>query len=326
MRSLKVYLLMVAVLLGLGLPVGADDFYEPNDDFSAAWPLEEQTYYTLFSENDDYFEVVVDPGFGHLTVRIDFSHAEGDLDLYVYDAGYNLVGTSVGISNTELVELDLPPGLYYVQVTNAAAFTGQTYLLWWDDEPGSGGLPDDAYEDNDFQGEAVQIEENVTYGGLISADDDWWEIYVDPDYEYLKVLLRFNPAAGQIYASVYDGYGRWVMDSYPVVGGEEIVGYLPGPGWYYIRIRGDYAGNEYSLWWDDSYSGAHDNGSAVNVRGGCALGNSRLGAFGRFAGLPFLALLGLVALVRVRRGKNPGADRPAPRGKQGHPEVSHKPK
>jgi len=64
-------------------------------------------------------------------VKIDFTHSQGDLDLYVYRSdGTTVVGSSTGTGNTEQVSLSgQPAGTYYVKVYGYNGAQNPSYTL-----------------------------------------------------------------------------------------------------------------------------------------------------------------------------------------------------
>jgi hypothetical protein len=73
-----------------------DDGFEPNDNANAAHPLSSGSYpgLAICSGNDDYYTVEVPSG-GSLSVRAEFNHNEGDLDV-----GLTLNGDNVDMSES----------------------------------------------------------------------------------------------------------------------------------------------------------------------------------------------------------------------------------
>jgi hypothetical protein len=83
-------------------PPGADDGYEENDSAFDAASMAPGVYEGLVAMDEDWYRLDVDPGWT-LTVRIDFLHATGDLDLVLYDASFNELSRSDGVGNSEQV-------------------------------------------------------------------------------------------------------------------------------------------------------------------------------------------------------------------------------
>ena len=93
-----------------------DDAYEDNDTIGTAHTVYAGTIYnlrcldTLIVSGDyrasygDWFKVTAAAGQA-LTVTTSFVHANGDLDLRVYDPGQTQVGSSTGSGNSESVPI-----------------------------------------------------------------------------------------------------------------------------------------------------------------------------------------------------------------------------
>ncbi|MFX1321662.1 MAG: clostripain-related cysteine peptidase [Promethearchaeota archaeon] len=119
-------------------------------------------------------------------------------------------------------------------------------------------LPDDNYEENDDDTEAYDLSSyedtwlSTINGSGIQADDDWYEIYVTPGYERLRVELTFTHSEGDIDIDVYDASISLITYSESVTDNEYINYIVPSSGTYYLLIYYGDAGNEYDLWWNDT--------------------------------------------------------------------------
>ncbi len=238
-----------------------EDFYEPNDLLAEAWDFTGREGQWLSSygqgwgvqKNDDWYEVTITPGYERLLVDLEFTHAEGDIDLAVYDEGGTLVTTAASNTDDESLDCLLPAaGTYYLKVfgDNAA----NLYDLRWE-----GTEREDPYEPNntlaqawDFTGGECQW--LSSYGGSlgVQADEDWYKVYVDATRERLIVDLRFTHADGDIDLAVYDWQGEFVTHSTSQTDNESIDCRVPSYGTYYLRVYFGNAGNTYDLWWDDA--------------------------------------------------------------------------
>lgn len=114
---------------------------------------------------------------------------------------------------------------------------------------------DDNYEENDVPASAYYLYDKTWLSAIaglgIQADDDWYEIYVD--FVHLQVNLTFFHAAGDIDIAVISAELDYVTHSMSTTDNEYIDYVVPGSGTYYFWIRGDNVGNEYDLWWDDTF-------------------------------------------------------------------------
>lgn len=123
---------------------GGDDSYEENDSINAASNLGTLTSRRTLSnlvmaDSADWFRFTTSgAGTSSSSVSMTFSHAQGDLDLRLYDSAGNLVRYSDSASNSETVSLNgLAAGTYYVQVYGYNGARNPNYTL--DVNPASGG-------------------------------------------------------------------------------------------------------------------------------------------------------------------------------------------
>ncbi len=135
------------VKVTIGDPHNAPDRYEPNDsledlaDRPAGRPFSPNLGpcnpkrviedLNLLLGSDDYFSFYAnDTGGPGDFVRIDFAHADGDLDLALLDAGGKEVARSAGTENREVIPLEgRPEGWYHVLVTGKDGATNTSYRL-----------------------------------------------------------------------------------------------------------------------------------------------------------------------------------------------------
>jgi len=118
-----------------------DDAYEENDTLATAYDLsnQEQTWLSNIAGlgrqiDQDWYRIDVTPGYENLVVDLQFDHALGDLDLFVYDASGNLVTSSNSTTDNELINTILSgSGTYYLLVNGFPGNTLNTYDLRWDD-------------------------------------------------------------------------------------------------------------------------------------------------------------------------------------------------
>ena len=93
------------------------DLYEPNDTRAGATvvqlPFSSQDA-SIDANDDDVFTFTSDGR--SLTIRMTCSHAQGDLDMYVYDATGAELARSIGTSGVELISQGFPAGAVFVRV------------------------------------------------------------------------------------------------------------------------------------------------------------------------------------------------------------------
>ncbi|MBA7654321.1 hypothetical protein ES703_62198 [subsurface metagenome] len=100
---------------------------------------------------------------------------------------------------------------------------------------------------------------------------------MDPGDEHLMVTVTFTHAGGDINLVVVNQAMTWYMGNASTTDNEYFDVIVPSSGTYYILVYGEYAGNEYDLWWDDlsstddnyeendAYTSAYDFSTHKNV-------------------------------------------------------------
>ena len=252
----------------------ADDAYEENDiqadaydlsNFGNTWLRDIAGLGKQF--DDDWYKINLDSDNQLLTVDVEFSHAEGDIDVGLYDFEEQLFITrSTSVTDNEQLSVLIPDaGEYLVQVyyyddldddlEPYVDFAGSSYNLRWNSEA----FVDDAYEENDELLGAYDISNQAQtwledISGLgISGDEDWYQIEITEGFENLVVDLQFSHAAGDLDINVYDADGNYVTGASSSTDNELIDTILPSSGTYYLQVQAyeDYTGSTYDLWWDN---------------------------------------------------------------------------
>ncbi|MGF1499245.1 MAG: pre-peptidase C-terminal domain-containing protein [Elainellaceae cyanobacterium] len=253
------------------LSVVVDDAYEENDGPATAFDLTSQENVRLsnlsglgFQADADWYAIRLDPGFENLVATLEFVHANGDLNLFVFDAAGTLITSANSVTDNETIDTVLPAaGTYFLAVNGVSGIpTANTYDLVWDDV-----LVDDAYEINNSISEAFDLtaQKNVPlsqFNGLGRQNDqDWYEIAVESGFENLVASLTFSQAAGNLDLFVFDEVGSLVAESVSITDNELIDVNLPSAGTYFLLVNDvDDAAtfNSYDLVWntlllDDAY-------------------------------------------------------------------------
>ena len=132
-------------------PAIPPDIYEPNDTFETATNLGTVGNFNQFGlsihapNNDDYYQITAASD-GPATVSIYFTHANGDLDMAMYDGGQNQIALSNGVSDSESFTVSLVAGAtYYIRPYGYNGSTNADYSLSISGPP----IPPDYYEPND---------------------------------------------------------------------------------------------------------------------------------------------------------------------------------
>jgi len=239
-------------------PAIMDDVYEPNDGPGSGYIISANQGMWLSEINglgiqgdDDWFEIFVNTGFERLIVDCIFSNESGNIDMDIYNGSLFMIGNSWTNHNHEHIEIIVPSsGVYYIRLHYGNG--NNTYDMRWDNLP-----TEDTYEENDFDWEAYDLSpwpaSWLPFGLGIQADDDWYEIHLDPGEERLYAELVYSHASGNIDMEVwyYNGSLTYLTGSYTTDDNEYIDVLVPWSGVYYIKVFGDNAGNTYDLWWED---------------------------------------------------------------------------
>ncbi len=245
-----------------------EDFYEVNDDWEQAYNLKDDEY-TWLSDlkglaiqqyNDDWYRIVVSPGFEHLLINLKFNTSIGDLYMYIYQRydEYSLDWNWIFYNNTMLgddsidIDVFVPRGDYFIQIFGSGSKI--EYDLWWDDIR-TDFRPDDDYEENDDPMTAYDLSfyEGTPLwhisGWALQYDDDWYRIQVYSGREQLFIEVYYDYQEGAIGVELYNwDYNRLVTNF--TEKDMEFINYkVPSNGTYYIRIFGDRTGNVYSIEW-----------------------------------------------------------------------------
>jgi Ca2+-binding RTX toxin-like protein len=168
----------VRIEIDLKRPVGSNpippDTFEANDSFATASilaPPEDHTYAGLTlhaSQNDDYYRVTASAT-GALWFDLAFSHAQGDVDMAVYDAARTLVGRSDSDTNAEHVRVNAVAGdYYYVRVFGFEGATNPNYTFSVDQFDSGNQAPADIRLSSDT---VQEFRANGTVVGTLSTTD-----------------------------------------------------------------------------------------------------------------------------------------------------------
>ncbi len=239
--------------IDLGAAVGADDDkYEENDTRNTAfhpgynW---EQTWLSSIdgegvANDDDWYKIDVAPsGFERVLVDLQFAHADGDIDIQLYDDSGNLLTGSYSVSDHESIDYKVNgPGSYYLRVYPYSG-SGNNYDLWWDDVPSS----------VDLSGEFFNItQEPLTPGGTFNVDFEvkntelgdstgfWTDFYLSTDstIDTSDVLLGYQWVSG---VDAYSSTGI-LTESLTLPDATDPI-WSNGTGLYYVGMMIDEFGN-----------------------------------------------------------------------------------
>ncbi|MEB3884535.1 clostripain-related cysteine peptidase, partial [Lyngbya sp. CCY1209] len=203
--------------------------------------LAEYENLVIESEDDDWFTFTTS-GMGGFDaeVRINFSHDLGDLDMVLYDAGGNQIGSSTSTSEEERISLaNQPAGTYYVQVYGWNGASNPNYTLAIDNPQTQS---DDPYEDNNIFAEASplgSVQGEVSYDNLALLDDDWFSFDISGQGVFGNELaIAFDGSVADLDLKIYSD-GNTLISSSTGTGDYESIS-LAGfdPGTYYAQVFG----------------------------------------------------------------------------------------
>jgi len=115
---------------------------------------------------------------------------------------------------------------------------------------------DDSYEPNNNYSQAFDLSpfEGIWLSSIngtgIQADDDFYEIYIFPGYEFLKVNLSYFNTIDVINITICDNSGVPIKNGNEITLGNEYVDFkVPYSGTFYIKVFGYNTSTNYDLWW-----------------------------------------------------------------------------
>jgi hypothetical protein len=229
---------------GGGVIVAPDQF-EENDTFATARSLSavDQVYSSLSinAANDDDFYSIVPTVSGTMAVRLAFQHAQGDIDMRIYNASQTQLALSDSTSNAELISLSVTAGqAYYIRINGFQGAINPNYTMTVD-VPATGGGAGDALEQNDTFATARALNPvDQVYANLtIDApnDDDYYAI-VPAISGTLSVSLAFQHAQGDIDMRIYNASQSQLALSDSTGNAEHISLAVNAGQTYYIRVNG----------------------------------------------------------------------------------------
>ena len=257
-------------------PQGSDDAYEENDTLGTAYDpgfdwddvrLSNIQGLGVAADAADFYRITVGPaGETNLSVRLLFSHQQGDLDLQVLSSTGQVLGRSQSTTDNESIRLALPSaGVYYLEVYPYRNPTSQGYDLIWEDLTDQEAKANVTWNDMDGDGATDvvaydsltgQWDINLSSGGR-SRSFRWGDssmVRVDGDYnaDGKFDLALYQPATGQWFIRQAEESGglitfgqRWgdgsmipVSGDYNGDGAYDLALYQPSTGLWYIRPLG----------------------------------------------------------------------------------------
>jgi hypothetical protein len=218
--------------------------------------------------DSDWYEINLSDA-AAVYIDCQFTHADGDINIALYDAGGHMKEVSYDTSSdSEVIDFLAPSnGLYYIQVYGDNQ--GNTYDLKWS--------ADDAYETNNVRTQAYDLTANrgrllsTLSGRAVQYDEDWYKVVVPWPGGSLRADCLFTHADGDLDLQLVNSSGTMIAQSDGQSDDESVVTTVSG-GTYYFRvynINGESTGNDYDLRWtlEDRYEENDTRTTAQDLSG-----------------------------------------------------------
>ena len=224
-----------------------DDAFENNDSFNQAADLGSLSQSAalndlVIADQADWFKFQM-PHAADSTSRvsIEFLHAQGDLDLAIYDANARLVGYSNSTNNRETVSLaGMNAGTYYAYVYGYRGATNSHYTLTVN--PGQIKVDDRFEPNNSFAAAANLGTFSIarTEQNLVMADaGDWYKFTINAAGASTSYVgISFQNTSGDLDIELFDSSGRRLGISQGVTDSETIALAGLAAGSYTIHVYG----------------------------------------------------------------------------------------
>lgn len=226
-----------------------DDAYEQNDSLSAARGLgtisAPKTISNLvMADSADWYRFTMAAKGGTSdNISISFLHAQGDLDLALYNSLGQRIRLSDGVTNSERVSLSgLAAGTYYIKVYGYRGVTNPSYAM--SINVAAPAVPtDDAYEDNDTQSTARDLgtlTSAQTISNLVMADgQDWYRFTMGgPGTSADFVAVSSTSTQGNLDVEVLDTNGSQLGLSQTTSNSERVSLLGLASGTYFVHVYG----------------------------------------------------------------------------------------
>jgi len=210
----------------------ADDAFEPNQSFLGAWPVTPGGYGGLAAcpADDDWFSMTLQD-WQTFDVQLSHAFADGDVDLFVFDAAEVLVDSASTLNDDEAVAYEVATaGEHRVQVQFVSddAVPGVPYSLAI-----ARACTDDAGEpSNNFAADADLIPHNSALT-LCPGDSDWFSVDI-AEWNSFGVTTAFPVAEGNLDLTLLDGGFNAFASASTTTDGEDLNLIRPPTGRYYL--------------------------------------------------------------------------------------------
>ena len=230
-------------------PQLAPDQYEENDLSQSAARLEAGSYsgLTRTSGDDDWYIVSVCEG-GQIDVEILFSHAQADLNAWLYNSGVLYLDGSLSSTDNETLSASgLSAQDVYINVFGygaAEAVYDMTITISGCEQ----GLEEDRLEENDTRQTGEYLRPNLYSNLTITQGDEDWVVFDVCEGGTIDIQITFSDAEGDLDMSLY-GPSDNLLQSSASSSDNEAINYTNATqGQYALRVYGwSGATNRYDL-------------------------------------------------------------------------------
>ena len=231
----------------------------------------------IVSGDIDYYKFTLTAeGSSSNFIGINLTHANGDLDINLYDNSGNEIAHSWTCSDKERINLNgYAAGTYYLMVKGYDGATGNYSIVY--NVPDSVAISSDQYESNNTIATATDFssrEDSGTISNLTiqSQDSDYFKFKLHTtgtQNDFLKI--NFSHSAGDLDIKLYNAAGTLIRSSMSCSNQETISLEGLSSGDYYLQVYGyNNATGNYSLQYSlptntDTYEGANGNNTLANA-------------------------------------------------------------
>jgi hypothetical protein len=233
---------VLTYLNGVG-PVDPDcpDSHENNDTQAAAAAVTSGVYDLLICGNprdDDWFRTFVSAG-ERITVDLTFAHANGNIDLYLYEEGRTqTVVTSTTSTNVESVSFTTAKDQFVeYQIRTSSSVISNPYQMTVT-LGAAATCVDDANEPNDDAASAAAVTAPSLNGALMKCEDDedWFKVDLVTG-EMFEAFLNFDGDRADLDLYLYDVDQVTELGSGVTTDDDESIIYTPmATGTYFMKV------------------------------------------------------------------------------------------
>ncbi len=216
----------------------SDDRFESNNNQNNAKATGEGIFKDLIlrTGDEDWYYVYLLAG-ETLWINVTFDAAAGDIDLYTYDSGLQLMNKSIQNINTgnEMINLTVTnSGIYYIRLQLwEGTSIGYTLQIQYNES-------DDPYEDNDNLSQATNWDSiNASTTASLATfksrpgDADFYKIFLE-NTEGIIATATLNTTQGNLTLRLYDANGNLLAESNTTT--FQLTEIINSTGFYYLEV------------------------------------------------------------------------------------------